>query len=389
MKENEKKISGQSNHKFKKLIITFFSWVITNTIWTYITFIIPFGLFIPTVRNIIKSIKTQTYTISLYNIIIVILSFIIFVILEIFIIYMIRYTKQMHDCENEVSDILKDKDDTIIKNNDDEIKNEEIDYNTLEYYFEKYHKHLTVYKNGNGIIINSFTIVINDINSIMDFKREININDAKVNAQFPKFSSMKRTKLDDRFTKYGFWCKCTNNNELIASTKEYYWSNDPKEIDVTAQTDPKDLKIVVQMNPSSIEVGKPYNIVYVMSIPDMFPIENGKFSENIANIKDTYGKFSSQVLVHHKVKKFKYTVSFENGFRLAQEPIGKILNIHSSNKNLHYIKNDNIIFKKYIFSADDPEIGSTINISWRFTAINKNGGKRNGKKSNQESQLQP
>lgn len=351
----------------KKIVSTVIIWAISNTIWTIISFIFPITLLIPIVKNVLESVITKTYAISLFDLLFVIL----FVVLEISLCWVMYYTKsKSNNHTNESSD--KSMIDDINK----ETKDDEIDYESLDYYFETYHKHLTVYKNGNGILINSFTVVINNINSITEFRREINICDAKEIAAFPKLRDMKRTKLHDRFEKFGFWYKCLNNKDLIKSVREYYWSDDLKSIDTISQTDPKILKWIMEMNPSSIEIGKPYNIVYVMSIPNMFPIENGEFKDNIANIKGTHGKFQSKFAVKHIMKHFTYTVSFENGLLLHTKPSGNI-SLDGNKINLHYDNDNNIIYDRYIFNTNNPKCNSVINIEWSFKESyvqRKNGG---------------
>lgn len=342
-----------------KYIKDFVKWVLTNTLWSIISLVIPFTLLIPVTKDIVEGIAEKTYTIRIYHIIWIVL----FCLIEAVIIYCIMYLKNKHDTnkENELSA------------SEVEIRNEnEVDYDGLDYYFERYHKHLTVYKNGNGILINSFTVVINDINAITEFKRELKISDAKITTAFPKLKDMRKTKLHERFSKFGFWYKCLNNDNLIKAVTEYYWSNDGRNIDTIAQADTKDLKWIMEMNPSSIEVGKPYNIVYIISVPGMCPIENGFFAENVANIKGTKGKFNSQFNVTHKIKNMKYTVSFENGLKLYQKPCGRI-SLNNKNTNLHYLNDNNIIFDKYIFSTVNPECGSIINIEWKFTERRKRG----------------
>lgn len=263
-----------------------------------------------------------------------------------------------------------------LDNDKDQLDNKDLLYENLDYYFEDYHKHLTVYKNGNGIIINSFDLIINDINSITQFKRELNIEDAKISADFPSLKIMKNTNLKYRFEKFCFRCKCINNKDLILSVEEKYWTDDSDNDDVSARDNPKDLKWILKMNPSCIEIGKPYHIVYVISIPGMFPIENGFFKETIANKKGTHGNFSSKFIVNHKVKKFIYTISFENELSLYQKPTGKITCINGT-KNIPFINDNNIIYDKYIFSAENLAVGSSININWCFKENRKKGGKRN------------
>lgn len=320
---------------------------------------------------IFKYIINSFFHLNIYTFYLILI--IIFIIIEtIAIIILRKFTKK--------NTIVADINSEDLDNDNSPQDEKESDYEKLDYYFEDYHKHLTIYKNGNGIIINSFTLVINDINSISQFKRELNIEDAKITSNFPSLKVMKKTSLKHRFDKFCFRCKCINNKDLILSVEEKYWTDDSDNDDISARDNPKDLKWILKMNPSCIEIGKPYHIVYVISIPGMCPIDNGFFDENIANKKGTHGYFNSKFTVNHKVKKFIYTVSFENELLLYQKPNGK-MNCLSGNKNLHFVNDNNIIYDKYIFSAEDLDVGSSININWCFRENKKNGGKRMGKKN--------
>ena len=347
----------------KKILKNFIKWVLSNTIWTIISFVIPLIFTAFSTKNIFYTIKTKTYNIHLYDIIIVVIG----ILFEVSLIIMIIYIKN-HEKGN-----LNESNTDI-----EEPKINEINYDDLDYYYESYHKHLTVYNNGNGILINSFTVIINNINAINEFKRELNISDAKSVTNFPKLSIMKKTKLSDRFNKFGFWHKCLNNKDLIKSVREYYWSSDSNGIDTIAQSNSKILKWIIETNPSSIEVGKPYDIVYIMSIPGMFPIENGKFSDSIANIKGTHGVFKSQSHIKHTIKNFKYTVSFENGLELYTKPTGTI-SVDNEKENLHYENDNNIIFDKYIFNTKTPKCNSVINIEWSFKDNTSKGRRKKGR----------
>lgn len=356
---------------FDKIIISFkkvIKWIFSNTIWTIITYLFPITFLIPTIKNC-KNIISKQHTIKSYQIFLIIL----FVIIE--TVFFIIHNKIKIQITNS---------NTEQKNNCKPEK--EIEYDKLDYYFESYHKHLTIYKNGHGILINSFTLVINDINSITEFKREINICDAKITTNFPKLKQMKKTILNDRFNKFGFWYKCLNNEDLIKSVREEYWTDSGKGIDTIAQVNSKDLKWIMEMNPSSIEVGKPYDIVYVMSIPDMFPIEQGLFSDNIANVKGTNGKFCSSFNVKHIIKHFTYTVSFENGLTLFQKPTGYI-NLNETKNNLNYKNDNNIIFDKYIFNADNPKYNSNISVEWYFKE-KRHRTKKGGKYMNFKTEIE-
>lgn len=285
----------------------------------------------------------------------------IFAVIEILIIFFLRLLVNKKSITLDINnkEIVEDKESKDQFEDDNK-------YEKLDYYFEKYHKHLTVYKNGNGIMINSFTLIINDINSIIPFKRELNIEDAKKEVVFPSLKEMKQTDLKYRFDRFCFRCKCINNKDLIQSVEEKYWTDDSDNDDLIARDNPKDLKWILRMNPSCVEIGKPYNIVYVISIPGMFPIKDGYFDEDIANKSGTHGSFNSRFTAKHQIKEFIYTVSFENQLTLHQKPNGKINSMIDGGKNLHFENENNIIYDKYIFKATDLEIGGTININWIF-----------------------
>lgn len=356
---NDKKRIQPLIDLFKKFLF----WIFSNVIWTVISFILPFGIIVP---KILSMIKTKNFILSAYNIII----FAAFISIELFLIYSCIVVKKAFK-KTDVTDDEQEEDNSI---------NENIsEYDKLDYYFEEYQKNLTVYKNGNGIITNSFVIVINDLNSVLRFKRQLIIKDAKVSTTFPPLREMKKTNLTHRFENFCFRCKCINNNDLILSVEERYWTEDSDNDDRISKEDPKILKWILRMNPSAIKLGVPYKIVYVISIPGMFPIENGYFKENIANQKGTHGDFNSKLVVNHKIKKFTFTLSFENGFKLYQKPTGKMFNGQTS-ENLRYDIDSNIIYDRYIFRTDDLNIGSSINIEWCFQEILRKGGKRNDQK---------
>lgn len=327
---------------------------------------------------IIKTIISKSFQINVY--VVYIILTIIFFLIEFIIIFLVRKLIK----NNIIPDINKKKNNQSyeLEHTSDE-EQKENEYANLDYYFEDYNKHLTVYKNGNGIIINSFTLIINDINSIIPFKRELNIEDAQTSANFPSLRQMKGTNLKYRFEKFCFKCKCINNKDLISSVEEKYWTDDSDNDDISAKNNPKHLKWILKMNPSSVEPGKPYRIVYVISIPRMFPIENGIFKESIANKKGTHGYFNSSFSVKHKIKKFIYTVSFEDELKLYQKPSGKI-NCIDGNKNLHFVNDNNLIYDRYIFSAENLSIGSAININWCFKETQKGGGKKNEQTQNEK-----
>lgn len=241
-------------------------------------------------------------------------------------------------------------------------------FQKTSHYFKNYHKHLTIYNDGTGVLINSFDIVFNK-NIKEELKRAINISDGKKTANFPKLKEMMKTDIDERFSKYGFWLYSENN--IISNCTEKYWSDtDETKDDIRLKNDPKELRWVFKFNYSVIKENKSYHVVYVLSVPDMFPISQGVLDEESANdinilMNDEYESSSSMRIIN-RIKNFKYTVSFDSKVKLKSAPQCQMYNIDSK-KNIQKLDLDhNIIYNKYTCSIKNPKLGTNIKIAWNF-----------------------
>ncbi len=235
------------------------------------------------------------------------------------------------------------------------------------YYFKNYHKHVTIYDNGNGIIINSFDVIFNNTDS-KKIVRGIDISDGKISAEFPLLTDMKKLELKDRFDNYGFWVYSDNN--IIEEAKEEYWlDNDKEQEDIAARNNKKELRWVFKLNRSKIELHKPYHVIYVMSIPGMQPILNGKIDPWEVN-PDSFNEYAnSSIKIETPIDELKYTVSFYNSIKLQTEPESNLKPIGAekeSNKPITITKGYNIIYNKYICYIKKPQLGSKIRIRWKF-----------------------
>ena len=167
------------------------TWFLSNLIWTIL--MVPAALLIPILKNM-SVIINKTYTIKLYHIIFVVVFFILEIIFAFFLI------KRKTNNNSESADSHKQNE--YIEDSYDSID---------DFYFENYTKHVTVYKEGHGIIINTFDIKINNKENFKEIKRKLNIEDGKTDAIFPKLSVMKQTNSYDRFnTVFGY----TNHQTL-------------------------------------------------------------------------------------------------------------------------------------------------------------------------------
>lgn len=235
----------------------------------------------------------------------------------------------------------------------------------VDYYFEEYTKHVTVYKNGNGIIMNTFTVTVNNPDNFKEFKRKLNIEDGKKDTSFPSLSTMKKLNKDKRFKEFGFWTY-KSANSIVESTIEKYWSDsDPEEIDHRAQQNPQELRWVFEINNKKIKKNTLHKIAYAISIPCLYPIENGIFVDDIANEPNTEGKSSTSIHVEHYIKKITYIISFEDGIKLESEPEcitvnGRRIPIYDFNLE------EGIFYNKYAFTINNPSYGTNISIKWKF-----------------------
>ena len=244
-------------------------------------------------------------------------------------------------------------------------------FSKMPHYFKNYHKHVTVYKNGNGIIINSFDIVFNDYTTLF-LERGINIGDGKKEANFSNLESMKKTPLKDRFDRCGFWVYSDNN--IIESSEEKYWTGDKSgSEDKRAKDDPKELRWIFNFNRSKIKLNTPYHIVYILSIQGMFPINNGVIDMESINDPNSIDSSSSSIEIENAVENLTYTVSFENSIDLETEPSCTLTELTKVSKNTHPLieKEYNIIYSKYICCMKKPQLGSKIKIKWRFKGGSK------------------
>jgi hypothetical protein len=223
------------------------------------------------------------------------------------------------------------------------------------FYFEEYEKTLTICKDGHGIILNKFKVrVLNPKNLTCDgnhFERYLLIDDADKNTKFPLFRDMCDAQKQKRFSDFGFWYKPKHiikakYNRDKSKERQLYW--------------------FFSFENSSLKdydgglINKPISIEYAISIPKIFPIEDGFFdSEN--NPLDT--KFmTSSLTVKDKIRIFKYTVAFEDGIQL--NGINFIETNQGRVKKLNFTDNSDIFYKRYTKSVNNPKKGRKISVQW-------------------------
>lgn len=256
---------------------------------------------------------------------------------------------------------LIDRIKTFCVNRKDKIKKFE-----YPYYFENYTKHITIYKNGNGIIINSADLIVTNKNLFDKIYRKLNIEDGKKDSVFPSLENMLKTDKKDRFDKFGFWYYSENN--IINNIEEFYWSDTDKTVeDKKIKENPKEIRWYFDFNTSKIEENKNYKIIYVISVEGLYPIENGTLIRDLINDPNSKDNNESSIEIQQAITNFRYIVSFEDGISLKKEPKCEIKeNMYSSNITVADIQNYNVLFNKHNFTVSKPILGSQIKVSWQF-----------------------
>lgn len=348
--------------------------IIGNFIFQFICSIISSISLLALIRYILSKFITFTITYFYY-----IIGAILFIIIECFMLWIFRKVSTKLEYKPIINDEIKEEFyeniETVVEN-EDQNGVENIIYADADYYFEDYTKHVTIYKNGNGIIMNTFNIVINNTDNFKEFKRKINVEDGKKDIVFPSLSKMKAAAKDNRFSDFGFWIYKPKNS-IIASVIEKYWAdNDPDEEDHISKENPKELRWVFTVNKSIVRNKKDHKISYAISVPGLYPLEKGEFNADIANEPQSSGKASSSIHVEHYIKKITYIVSFENGVKLETEP-----ECYTYDGKKHPVCDfeleEGVFYNKYIFRIEKPSYGTNVVIKWKFKggdAMDKEGG---------------
>lgn len=238
-----------------------------------------------------------------------------------------------------------------------------------DYYFSEYEKHITIYQNGNGIIIHKFKVVANDISKLQKIRRKLNIEDGVKTSHFPSLKEMMQTNKANRFKDFGFWYSSEDN--VISEVKEFYWDSKTPNENKKLKNNPQEIRWIFKMDKNKLKKEKPYEICYVISVPGLAALKDGSLDKNLLN--DPLEEISSSNMhIDHKIQKLKYTISFEDGVSIDVPPKCKcIISEQDGVKELDIpgIEDYDLLYKKYIFSIENPVFGSEISISWKYNMI--------------------
>lgn len=253
-----------------------------------------------------------------------------------------------------------------VRKTDERKKFDDID----DYYFSNYEKHITIYKNGNGIIIHKFTVIINNIEKFKRIRRRLNIEDGRKDVNFPPLVTMMNTKKSERFDKFGFWYYDKDN--IISEVKEFYWQKNSSEENRKSKNNPKELRWIFRINSQHIRPKVPYDIIYAISVPGIAPLVDGKLDPSLL-AEDFNDTSVSSMNIDHKIRDFKYVISFEQEVELDNTPKCRYIEAkqdESKEVEIFGEKEDNILYNKYIFRINSPKFNSDIKITWKYNKTN-------------------
>ncbi len=228
------------------------------------------------------------------------------------------------------------------------------------YVIEELNKKVYINKNGDGLIVCAFDFSINKPAEVSNFERELDIQDAKVDVEMPAFKQFKNTSGKSFFSDYMF--KYKSDDDIIRDV-----------LDVTPPAQKATHRVVrIKMNVDTgrLVAGKKYRVIYGYSIPGLFPISNGKFSEPDAPFAPY--TFSSSLELDKMSKMIHFAIYFEEGIGVKMAPLCRLYEKNRLLKQTICVRRDNLMYTKYLVEVDSPPQTDRIELEWNIDGNNKN-----------------
>ena len=262
----------------------------------------------------------------------------------------------------------------IRKSSSRSIIGKEKDYGKEGYYFKEYKKHLTIYKNGNGIIWNSFVIHVNKKKNMRNIRRKLNIEDGKKSSIFPTLENMLNLPAAKRFDNFGFWYY--SREGIVSNVKEFYWTRtNPSKENMSVKNNPKELRWIFEIDRSKISDNGDYYVEYAISVPGIVALEDGKLDISQLNDLNFAKDTSSNMAIDHRIKHLTYVVSFEQGIELLDSPVCEFYECSQDEPEIQEIegkKEENLFYVQHTFNIENPKMASNIRVFWNFYKVEEN-----------------
>lgn len=232
-----------------------------------------------------------------------------------------------------------------------------------DFYFKETTREVELDINGNGIITHKIDVCIINPSNSREIKRSLNIEDANINTRFASLKEMMKCDIHQAPNNLGFWYKSTE--DIVQSAEEKYWNlHSP-----TAANNPRELQWVFKLNPNKLTANSVYRILYVISVPGMYPMSNG-FIDISKMPKNIPKSFYSQMTISHLAQKVTYILSLDSGTHIKTAPTcEKIIKIHNNNTHESNVKgymDTDLRHNKYIFVVEKPQFESIVKVGWEL-----------------------
>jgi hypothetical protein len=228
-------------------------------------------------------------------------------------------------------------------------------FNNDPFYFLEDKKHVTVFGNGHGVLLNYPKIKVLNLDKFEKFTRAIDISDSKKDTKFLSLKEMLKTNKNDRFVKMGFWYNCdlVNNHKMICNLNQLPTHNE------------KFLEWEFLIDRNALQKQNIINLNYGVSIPDMYPIKDCNL--DIDSIPFENYSFRSSITCNHKIKKFIYQISFEKSINLVGNSVKFYYECDNFKKEVksHHFTSD-IFYDRFTTTIKNPRYKSLLYVTWKI-----------------------
>lgn len=234
-------------------------------------------------------------------------------------------------------------------------------YRKEDFYLVNCKKHTTVYKNGNGIIYTEFDLRVIKPERSGEIEVWLNCMDGKKSLHIPPLAEMLDLPQTGRFNDFGFWYDTKDGiiqNVVEKNGRRRYFN--------------KKIHYKLDINESKLMAHKTYHCIYAVSIPDLYPIVDGKLNKNLLykkyNTKDY--KTSTGKVINTPTKNFEFITSFEKDVVFEQSPICSWTDSKGQSKaTVHGVNVDELFYNKYCYKVKNPKVGDKIFVEWLNESI--------------------
>jgi len=236
--------------------------------------------------------------------------------------------------------------------------------NRISFYINDYTKTVTIYKDGHGIITNAFKIKVLNWQrlNIQGLERYFDINNSsKKSTRLPSLQNMLSINKCKRFTDFGFWYQSTANIiqfDKIIEDNAFFKS-------WTFKVDPTKIELIKN---NTIDLS------YAISVPGLFPIEDGHFDLEEAQCK---APFKSELSIKNQINRITYVISFDKEVNIKNHIVDATIIIPKvNNENITQMQRlkceDDLFYYRFFFTKRFPKFQSDFKMEWEVAEKDAN-----------------